>query len=160
MIYKEFNFGGKSNPLGSFGAIVVLTILLVALFFIAKGIFTILTWASPVLLILTAIFDYTVITDYGKFIWNLLRTQPLWGIVAVILTIIGFPIVTGFLFFKAYARKSLKNYQKSQEPKYANYEEVVTEASKEDADFLELKRPVAKPVDPKKQGSEYDDLFQ
>jgi Na+-transporting methylmalonyl-CoA/oxaloacetate decarboxylase gamma subunit len=160
MIYKEFNFGGKSNPLGSFGVIVVLTVLLVALFFIAKGIFTILSWAAPVLLILTAIFDYAVIKEYGRFIWNLLRTQPLWGIVAVILTIIGFPIVTGFLFFIAYARKSLKNYQKSQEPKYANYEEVVTEESKDDTDFLELKRPVAKPGEHKKQGSDYDDLFK
>lgn len=160
MIYKEFNFGGKSNPLGSFGAIVVLTIFLVALFFIAKGIFTILSWAAPVLLILTAIFDYTVITDYGKFIWNLLKTQPLWGIIAIILTIVGFPIVSGFLFFKAYARKSLKNYQKSQEPKYADYEEVTSTEVKEDTDFLELKRPEAKPLENKKQGSEYDELFK
>jgi hypothetical protein len=156
MIYKEFNFGGKSNPLGSFGAIIALTIFLVALFFIAKGIFTVLSWAAPVLLILTAVFDYTVITDYGKFIVNLFKQNPLWGILAAILTVVGFPIVSGFLFFRAYARKSLKSYQKSQEPKFEAYEEIKEDKEEE---FLDLKRLDKPKPSPKSNSSEYDNLF-
>jgi uncharacterized BrkB/YihY/UPF0761 family membrane protein len=156
MIYKEFNFGGKSNPLGSFGAIIILTIFLIALYFIAKGIFTVLTWAAPVLLILAIVFDYTVITDYGKFIINLFKQKPLYGIIASILSIVGFPIVSGFLFFRAYARKSMKSYQKSKEPKFDEYEEITKKSTEEE--FLELRRLESKnPA--KKNESEYDNLF-
>jgi hypothetical protein len=158
MIYKEFNLGGKQNPLGSFGVVIMLIVFLVAMFFIAKGIFTVLSWVAPLLLILTAVFDYTVIIDYGKFLLKLLKENPLFGIIGIILTIIGFPIVSGFLFFKAYARKKLKDYTKQQQPKYVDYEEIKKE---DEVEFLDLKkiesrRPVA---EPKKKDNDYDDLF-
>jgi predicted membrane protein len=131
---------------------------LVAMFFIAKGIFTVLSWVAPLLLILTAVFDYTVIIDYGKFLLKLLKENLLFGIIGIILTIIGFPIVSGFLFFKAYARKKLKDYTKQQQPKYVDYEEIKKE---DEVEFLDLKkiesrRPV---VEPKKKDNDYDDLF-
>jgi predicted membrane protein len=158
MIYKEFNLGGKQNPLGSFGVVIMLIVFLVAMFFIAKGIFTVLSWVAPLLLILTAVFDYTVIIDYGKFLLKLLKENLLFGIIGIILTIIGFPIVSGFLFFKAYARKKLKDYTKQQQPKYVDYEEIKKE---DEVEFLDLKkiesrRPV---VEPKKKDNDYDDLF-
>ncbi|HMP30579.1 MAG TPA: hypothetical protein PKD85_13320 [Saprospiraceae bacterium] len=157
MVYKEFNFGGKSSPLGSFGAMIVLAIFLIALFYIAKGIFTILYYASPVLLILAAIFDYTVITDYGKFILNLFKRNILYGLIATVLTVFAFPVVSGFLFFRAYARKSMKSYQKAQEPRFDDYEEVQSDDISNE--FIDLKRLEQNKVS-KDIGGEYDNLFK
>lgn len=157
MIYKEFNFGGKNNPLGSFGAVIAMIAVLLMLFFLAKGIFTILSWAAPVLLILALIFDYTVVTDYAKFIGKLFKENALYGILASVLTVVGYPVVSGFLFFKAFARRSLKKVikkaEEAQKPKYSDYTEI-----KEDEDFLEL--PRIQKLEEVKKENDYDNLFK
>lgn len=158
MIYKEFSFGGKKNPFGSFGAIIGMVLVLLLLFFIAKGIFTILSWAAPVLLILAAVFDYTVITDYLKFIGKLFKDNVLFAIIATVLSIVGFPVVAGFLFFRAFARKSLKSAMKKAEeenrPKYAAYEEV------DDEDIMILPKIEKQNRPTAKDDNEYEDLFK
>jgi len=47
-IYKEFNLGGGKggNPFGSFGPVIALVLLFVLLYFVAKGVFTILSWVA------------------------------------------------------------------------------------------------------------------
>jgi hypothetical protein len=161
MIYKEFSFGDKKNPLGSFGSIIFLVLFLVGLYFLAKGIFTILAWVAPILLILTLVFDYTVIVDYGKFLLKLLKENPLFGILGIILTFVGFPVVSGFLFFKAYARKKLKDYTKAQNPKYSDYE-VIEKQVIEDEEILDLKKLESKrptSIEKDRSNNEYDNLF-
>ena len=159
MIYKEFSFGGKNNPLGSFGAIIGIIAVMLLLFFIVKGLFMILSFVAPVLLILALFFDYTVVTDYFKFIGKLFKEKPLFGVLASILTVVGYPVVSGFLFFKAFARKSLKSAVKkaeeAQRPKYSEYEEV-----KEEEDFLTLPRVEKESVKAKKNDNDYEDLFK
>jgi predicted membrane protein len=153
---REFQIGGPNNPLGGIGALVVLILFFVALFFIAKGIFTILSWVAPVLLILTLIIDYKVVLDYGKWIGKLLKNNILVGILAILLTIIGFPVAAGFLFFRAMVRRKLKSMghdlDTESKQEYTEYEEVV-----EEEDFLELP-PIEKP--PHEADSDYDDLFK
>ncbi|MBK8388393.1 MAG: hypothetical protein IPL23_03505 [Saprospiraceae bacterium] len=159
MIYKEFSFGGKNNPLGSFGAIIGIIAVMLLLFFIVKGLFMILSFVAPVLLILALFFDYTVVTDYFKFIGKLFKEKPLFGVLASILTVVGYPVVSGFLFFKAFARKSLKSAVKkaeeAQRPKYSEYEEV-----KEEEEFLTLPRVEKESVKAKKNDNDYEDLFK
>lgn len=164
MIYKEFSFGGKQSPLGSFGAIIGIILFLFLLSFILSGLFTILKWATPVLLILAAFFDYTVFIDFGKFILKLLKDNLLFGILAIVLTVVGFPVVSGYLFFKAYARKNLKAFQKEQEPKFSKYEEVVETESEDNfnPDAFKFKQIEKQPKsnESSKARGEYDDLFK
>jgi hypothetical protein len=155
--YKEFNFGkNPQGPLGSFGGIIILTLFFIALYFLAKGLFTILSFVAPVLLILTLIIDYTVVIDYGKFVWNLLKNNVLIGILAVLLTVLGFPIVSGFLFIRALLRKKLKSTLNKYEEKqtYTEYEEVA-----ETEDFLELPE-IHKQDRPKAKDDDYEELFK
>ena len=104
-------------------------------------------------------FDYTVVTDYFKFIGKLFKEKPLFGVLASILTVVGYPVVSGFLFFKAFARKSLKSAVKkaeeAQRPKYSEYEEV-----KEEEEFLTLPRVEKESVKAKKNDNDYEDLFK
>ncbi len=161
-VYKEFNIGsGKGSPLGSFGPIIALVLFFVLLFFVAKGLFWILSWVAPVLLLATLVIDHKVVVDYGKFIWKLLRENPLMGIVGIVLSVIGFPVVSGFLFLKAIARKTINSKLKSmghteEEEEFAEYEEVKEE------DFLKLpdveKATRSRTTDT--STNEYEDLFE
>lgn len=159
-VYKEFNIGGKSGgPFGSFGGVIALVLFFVMLYFLAKGLFWILSLVAPILLIATLVIDHKVVLDYGKFIFKLLKDNPLVGILGIVLSVVGFPIVSGFLFFKALARRTinskLESIKKEREGEFAEYEEVV-----EDTDFLELPEVETVQRKPKANNSnEYEDLF-
>jgi hypothetical protein len=79
------------------------------------------------------------------------------GILAVLLTIVGWHVVSGFLFVKAIAKrgikKAMKNMEEEQQGKYVDYEVV------EEDDFLEL--PESNPQKKTShRNNEYDDLFK
>jgi predicted membrane protein len=165
-LYKEFNFGGKNNPMGNFGPLIGLVLFLLLMYYFVTGLFTLLNWAFPVLLIGALLLDYTVVTDYGKFIFKLLKENILFGLIAILFTIIGYPAVAGYLFFKAWARRSLKKVvgkMESERNKYDEYEEI--KPIKEEDDFIILPK-IEKPQEVKrtngdqKTGNGYEDLFK
>lgn len=167
-IYKEFNIGGKGSPFGSFGPLVGLIIFIAIAYFMVKGVFAILGFLAPFLLVGAAILDYTVITDFGKFMLKLLKENPLMGLVAILLVMIGFPVVFGFLFFKAYARRKFKNFAEKVEKekgRFDEYEEVKSNSKQtEEDDFLILPK-IEKPVTntrttSEQKGNDYNDLFK
>lgn len=159
-IYKEYRVGGSNSPLGFLGPLLILAVFFTVLFFLAKGMFWLLSWVAPILLIITLILDYTVVTDFFKFIWKLLKENTIMGILSVFLVIFGYPVVAGFLFFKAIGKRSLKNaYEKVEKEKntFTEYEEV----TKDDDSFLELP-PLHKRPEAHKQSksNEYDEMFK
>ncbi len=148
--------GGKGSPFGSASAIIMFIVGLALLYFIAKGIFTLLYWAAPVLLIITLFMDYKVVLDYGKFILKLLKENPLMGIVGIVLTIVGYPVVSGFLFFKALMKRKIDQVMEKHKPK----EEDFTEYEEVKEDFLELPEIEKTVQSNTKSGNEYDNMFE
>jgi len=102
--------------------LVIAVFALIGLFWIARSIFRILIWAAPVLLILTLIINYRVVTRYLEQVWNLLKNHTIIGVGAVVLTILGFPIVVAYLFFKAWM--SRKYLTEEIGPKFTDYQEI------------------------------------
>ena len=92
-VYKEFSFGGNQRPMGNFGPIIGLILFLVLAYFVIKGLFTVLAIAAPFLLLLAAILDYTVIIDYAKFIFKMLKENPIFGLVAIVTAIAYIAVV-------------------------------------------------------------------
>ena len=124
----------SSGILGLFMTI----LFLFALFFIAKGIFTLLYWVAPVLLVVTLVLDYQVVVRYFLMLWALLLSRPLLGILASILTFFGYPVVVFFLFGRAWFGYNLRKKQSSgsgygrtsqnsqqQQDEFAPYEEII-----------------------------------
>jgi hypothetical protein len=142
-----------NSPFSSFTNILFLLLFFMALFFIARGVFWILSWVSPFLLIGALLLDYSVVLNYGKWLINLVKNKLLIGIVAIILTVIGFPVVAAFLFGKALFKKKLKDikakHEKEQQGEYVDYEELENKNT-----TLELPQ-----MKPKEKQSEYDRLF-
>jgi len=101
----SFNF--KPNPFRSVMGIVFLVLAVMAIFWIAKGIFTILSYLTPVLLIATLIIDHNIIINYGKWIGGLLKNNLPYGIGAILFTIVASPVVAVYLFGKAMLKRQV-----------------------------------------------------
>lgn len=146
------------NPFSSIFSILIMVLIFVGLFFLAKGIFNLLALLAPILLIATAVIDYKVILNYGKWLLDLLRKDLLVGIGGILLTVFGFPIIAGFLFVKALLYRKLKKmnqgYQEQTTGEYLEYEEI----KDEEPTSLELPR-IEKKEKQEKKGNDYEQLF-
>ena len=155
----------ESSPFGGIISLVFLVLFFIALYYIAKAVFTILYWATPILFIITLILDYKVVVNYGKWLIGLTKRNPLLGIVGILLSIGLYPVVAFFLFGKAVFKKKVKEaqtrYEEAQgitkEGEYTEYEDVTEAEVKEPR--LELP-PLQKQEKPKDKGNEYDSLFE
>jgi Na+-transporting methylmalonyl-CoA/oxaloacetate decarboxylase gamma subunit len=123
----------NTSPFDSILGVVVLVAFLAGLFFLLRGLFWILSWVAPVLLLATLIIDKSVVINYGKWIYQTLRSNPLLGIGAIIFTIVGYMIVFPFLFIKAIFRKKIKDVarrvQKEKDGELIDFEELESKSS-------------------------------
>lgn len=140
--------------------ILILVAFFVALFYISKAIFFILSWVAPILLVAAFIINKSVVINYGKWIVNLFKSNPLYGIGAALFTVIGYMVVFPFLFAKALFKKKIKEVTKEFERKTTGgyedveYEEVSSKPHREET--LEL--PQLNKMKQKQQ-SDYDKMF-
>ncbi len=145
------------NPLNAIMWIVMVIFAISFFFFIAKGIFSLLSYVAPLLFIASFILDRSVILNYGKFLINKIKTNPIIGIGATALSLLAFPLLGGYFFLRSLLNRNIKKkigVYKEREEAYTNYKEV-------EDDFLslpELENPVS---DNKKDKStdDYEQLF-
>lgn len=150
---RQNNFQYKSNPLGGVIGLLVIMGIIYMLFLTVKGVWTILAFLAPILFVIAMILRFRVVTDYGKMLWHTVKEEPVRGITYSILSVIGFPLVSAFLFFKAI---TLRKVDKMRKPTYDDYVEV----TEEDEDFLELPEIEVVKESKSKSSTEYDDLFE
>ncbi len=135
-----------------------MVMIFVGLFFLAKGVFTVLSWVAPVLIIGALIINYRTVLNFIKYMWALLKRNPLGGILGIVLSVIGFPILSGFLFGKAILDRKVKKisqeYQTRKEGEFVEFEEVI----RDDFD-TELHLPPIQKAPQPKDDNEYKDLF-
>lgn len=155
---KDINFEG--NPFSSIFGIIFVLLFLVGLYFIARFIFNILYYLSPILLIATLIVDYKVVLGYAQWLIGLVKQNPLMGIGAIVLSALGFPVLTAFLLGKALFKKRIKQAQaevrRTREGEFVEYEELEEEVQDEPIELPEAKPQPRQKRDP----NQYDDFFQ
>ncbi len=145
------------NTQNTIVAIVFLAVTFFALFWIARGIFTILTYVAPILLLATLFINYKIVVNYGKWLWKQLQNNPIMGVIAILLTIIGFPVVSFLLFGKALLERKVKQVEEEvrveREGSFADYEIIEEET-------LELPQiPTEKVEVRQKPTDDYERLF-
>ncbi len=145
------------GPFNSIIGVLLLVAFFVGIFFILKGLFWVLTWVAPVLLIAALIIDKSVVVNYGLWIWKTLKNKPLLGIAAIIFTVIGYMVVFPFLFAKAIFKKKIKDVtreiEKEREGELIDFEEITSKPQKENR--TELPK-----LEKTERKSEYDRLFE
>ncbi len=139
----------KVNPLV---LLLGIALFFIALYWIAKGLFTVLSYLTPIFLIGALVLNYRVVLGYGKWLWASLMRNPLFGIVAVVLSVLGISFVSLFLFVRALSSRSGEGKYKSTKMQgdYIKYEEV-------EEDFLDLSelQEAKKSLD-----DDYNDVFK
>ncbi|MCB0521599.1 MAG: hypothetical protein H6577_07960 [Lewinellaceae bacterium] len=145
--------------LNSVFGLLLLIAFFVGLFFILKGVFWILSWIAPVLLVAAFIIDKSVIINYGKWIAKTLKENPLLGIAAIVFTVVGYMVVFPYLFAKALFKKKVKDvqqqYEREQQGELVDFEEIESKPNRKET--LEL--PQFEKQAKQEKRSEYDQLF-
>ena len=139
------------NPLGNWIGIIMMVVIIVGLFFVLRGIFNLLYFLAPILLIATLIIDYKVVLNYIKQLGSLFARNPLYGIGATALTFFLYPIVFVVLLFRAFTGKRIRQFQQARETEtqgeFVDYE-VLDEEPLDLDDFGKVKE------------KKYDDYFK
>ncbi len=110
------------------------------IFQVISGLYSLLWYIGPILLIATFIMNKSVIFNYVKWIGKLFKTSPVAGAGAGILSFFGFPFVSAFLFGKAFLLKKLNvdsSGQSKKNEEFTEFEEVESETI-ENLDLEEL----------------------
>lgn len=151
------NQGFSFRTKGIFGFLFLVALLFVV-FFIFKIVFKILLWVAPVLFLATLVINYRTVVNYFKFIMSLFQRSVLVGLIASILSIVGFPVLSFILFGKAIMDRRIRDmkrdHQLREEGEYVGYEEVPRYRQDENLDLPDLDKP-----EQKKSDNKYKDLF-
>lgn len=138
--------------------IVFFILFLVGIYMLIQGIYTLLYYASPFLLIGALIFDHKSVINYGKWILKMLQNNILFGLGIILLNVFAFPFVCAFLFAKSLFKKKIRDINKEMEEEkpgdFIEFEEIKTET-------LEL--PPMKKKEPQKRTNDtdsYEQLFE
>ena len=140
------------NPYNLILGMLVGVLFIVGLFIIARGIFSILSLVAPLLLVAALIIRYKAVTDFVSFIFKLLKENTILGIVAVVFSVLAYPVLFAYLLIKAVFYRKLDKIQQAHE-KRVQGEFVDYEVLEEDTLELESKIPE------KETRNEYNNLF-
>ena len=137
---------------------------LVVSFWLFSKVWSLLGFIAPVLLIVTLIINYKVVTGFLKGLWDGVRRDPVTGILKIGLTAFFHPFVMAYLFFKAVTGRSIdkarQRYTDSRQGILTEYEEIETQPA-DDFDFQVpevLEEPPAKGQT--KPQNPYENLFK
>ena len=138
---------GRTSPLT---VLLIFTLLIISFYWLTRGLFALLAWAFPVIMIATAVINYRVILGYGQWIWDTFKRNPLFGIGISFITVIAHPFVGLYLLFRAINSKSGGQTSSPRlKGDYIQYEEL-------DEDFLDLSEIKQSKKD---INDKYNDLF-
>lgn len=155
--YQPRNHSIKTN--GIVGLLFFLLVL-VALYYLAKGVFTLLMWLTPVLLIAALIIDYRSVVGFVKWIGSLFQRNAILGIVVALLAVVLYPLTSGFLFVKALASKKIRSVKEDivrrREGEFVQHEEMSSRPSRLD---LNAPRPERRRVDNRTEEADFEELF-
>jgi hypothetical protein len=105
--------------------------------------------------------DYRTVLGYGRWLAYLTQRNTLAGIAAILLTVLGFPLVAAFLAGKALlmrgARKAKQEHERRKRGELIDFEEI--DSRPLDLKRLDKERPAPIKREEKRKDDKYDDLF-
>lgn len=132
---KSFSFN-----FSSLAGLILLLILGYFLFSIAKVLYIVLLYASPLLILFILFVKKEVLIDYFKRLIRGIRQQPLLGILNTVVSILFLPFTLVGLLLKATVSRKVEKIQKeqgqpsfynTQEAEYTEYEDISDEILKD-----------------------------
>jgi hypothetical protein len=121
----------SDNPWNAIIGVAVIVIFLVGLFMLARFVFRILAFLSPLMLIAALVIDYKVVTGYLGWIGKVFSRDKIAGVLIGILSVIGFPVLSAYFLGKALLNKQIKKakteHERRRDGDLVDYEELDTD---------------------------------
>ena len=153
-------------PGGGLGCLLGTALLVFASYYVLKGLYYVLWWAAPALVVLTLVVNWRVIPDTLKNWFNSLKTNPLGGLITAAIAVLAFPFFTLWLFLKALGYRKLESMKREygvpEPPKdeFVDFEEIESTPLEKmpEREILEVPEKQESPK-PKKEENPYDGFF-
>ena len=172
-----FIFNSNTRGNNGLGCLVMGVLGAVAGFLLLKGLYNLLLWAAPVLLILALVIRWQVFPATLKNWVNTLRTNPLMGVLQAAFAVLGFPFFALYMFLLAIGGNKIEqlrdqyqqpmNNRPAVEEEFADFEEIESRPKGEPRSREPIEPPIIiieepptpRPSEPKKPDNPYDQLF-
>jgi uncharacterized BrkB/YihY/UPF0761 family membrane protein len=101
----RFEFFGQPqsarNPLGGIGCLVVGILAVAGVYFVVQGLYRLLWWAAPALVVLALIINWKVVAGLATGYVQYLLRNPVGGILGGLLAVVLFPFLSVFILLAA-----------------------------------------------------------
>jgi hypothetical protein len=145
----------RLNPFSSILGILMMAVMLIGLFYLAKGVFWLLAKLAFFLLAAALVIHYRTVLDFGKWLFDQWRHQPIRALFITLLSALLYPVLFAYLFLRSIFDRKFAHIQdaaqKQFESEYVDFEELETE--------IHGKKPVDKTAEVVHQ-DRYRDLFE
>ncbi|MBP6185155.1 MAG: hypothetical protein KA479_09455 [Saprospiraceae bacterium] len=116
------------NPFANLTGILLMILMMVGLFYVAKGVFWLLTQAAIFLIAGAIIIHYPTVIGFFKWLWNTWKKSIVQGLIFTALTALLYPVVCALLFFRALLNRKVAGLEsaikKEQQGEFVDFEEL------------------------------------
>lgn len=171
MIYK-YSYGERNLnqfPGGGLGCLIFMVLLVVGGYYILQGLYYLLLWAAPALLVLALIINWRVFPDTIKSWLKTLEANPLSALISLAFAVLVFPFFSLYLFLKAIGYRKMEQLRRQfgepenprEEEGFAEFEELESKPKRPFEQDDEIPELPAEPEkqEPKKDQNPYDTFF-
>ena len=172
MIYQYSSYGGRNInqfPGGGLGCLIFAVLLVVGGYYILQGLYYLLLWAAPALLVLALIINWRVFPDTLKSWFKSLETSPVSALITLAIAVLAFPFFSLYIFLKAVGYRKMEQMRRQfggtdtprEEDTFVEFEELESTPKpgrEQENDIPEI------PAEPEKQEAKkgsnpYDSFF-
>jgi hypothetical protein len=164
MMYKFFRQG---VPGGGLGCLLGAAFIFFILFYALKGLYQILWWAAPALVVLTLIVNWRVVPDTLNRWVKSLQTAPLSALVSAAFAVLAFPFFALWLFLKALGYRQIeqmkRDFSSARETpeEFVDFEEIESRPKEQKVEHPPVDVPPAPKKEKSKKGDNpYDTFFE
>lgn len=125
-----YTYSSRNSPFSGIGCFIFSILGLVALWFILKGLYKVLYWAAPALIVLALIVNWRAVVSTFKNWFRTMETNPIGGLLSAALAVLLFPFFSLYLFVKALGYNKIEQMrrefgqQQEAEEEFAEFEEI------------------------------------
>lgn len=146
MTYRAQQIQFGRFPGGGLGCVIFIALFLVAAYYVLKGLYFLLWWAAPALLVLALIINWKVFPRTISAWLDRLEVKPFEAVLQAVFAAVAFPFFSLWLFLKALGTRGASDipnnpYQEAQAP---------------EDEFTEFEELDSKPMEPPKEKTPRD----
>lgn len=117
MTYSTFRIGGGTpqpqNPFSSLWSLLLVAAVIAVLFYVIKGLVSLLYMVAPFLLIAALLINHKVVLNYANQLVETFKVDILKGVIGVLVLVFGYPLVFAWLLVKALFMNKLEKAQRN-----------------------------------------------